>query len=153
MRAMNESFVVVHDALDHTSTKEGEFQSLQTRLEEREGHIRQLEVLKGNQAVEISKLKEEVKKLEGELKNRDQGMETLMAEMADIVHQVMHWEAEAIAAKDLLKEVKFTKGLDIAKAVDEALAKFKNSDEFNALLKKDHDASFDAGVEVVFYNI
>ena len=41
----------------------------------------------------------------------------------------------------------------IANAVDEALAKFKNSDKFVALLKKDHDVDFDAGVEAIFYNI
>ena len=40
--------------------------------------------------MEISKLKEEVKKLEGKLRNRDQGMETLMAEKADLVNQVMN---------------------------------------------------------------
>ena len=44
----------------------------------------------GNQLVEISKLKEEVKRLEGELKSHDQGMETLMAERVDLVRQVMH---------------------------------------------------------------
>ena len=55
---MNESFISVHDAL-------------QTRLEEWESHITRLEVLKGNQAVEISKLKEEVKRLEGELRSHD----------------------------------------------------------------------------------
>ena len=70
---MNESFVSVHEALDRASTREGEFQSLQTRLEEREreSHIRQLEVFEGNQVVEISKLKKEVKRLEGELKSRN----------------------------------------------------------------------------------
>ena len=82
---MNESFVSVHEALNHTSTREREFQSFQTRLEEKESHIRQLEVLEGNQAVEISKLKEEVKRLEGELKSHDQGMETLMAETVVLV--------------------------------------------------------------------
>ena len=54
-----------------------------------EGHTRQLEVLKGNQIVEISKLKEEVKRLEDELRSRDQGMEAMMAKMADFVDQVM----------------------------------------------------------------
>ena len=83
---MNKSFVSVHEAFDPALIREGEFQSLQSRLEEREGHIRQLEKLKGNQAIEISKLKEEVKRLEGELKSRDQGMETLMAERAGIVN-------------------------------------------------------------------
>ena len=107
-------------------------------MEERKSHIRQLEKLEGNQAVEISKLKEDVKRLEGELKRRDQGMETLMAERADLINQVMNWEVEAIAAKDFLKEVEVTRGLDITNEINEALAKFKNSDEFVALLKKDH---------------
>ena len=62
----------------------------QTRLEERESHIRQLEILEGNQVVEISKLKEEIKRLEGELKSPDQGMETLMVERVDLICQVMH---------------------------------------------------------------
>ena len=91
--------------------------------------------------MEISKLNEDVKRLKGELKNRDQGMETLMAEKEDLVRQVMNWEVE------------FTRGLDIAKAVDKALAKFKNSNEFIALLKKDHDTKFDVRVEAIFYNI
>ena len=153
MGAMNELFVSVHEALNRASIRDGEFQSLQTRLEEREGHISQLETLEGSQAMEISKLKEEVKRLESELKGHDQGMKTLMAERADLVNQVMNWEAEVIAAKDFLKEAELTRGLDIANEVDESLTKFKNSDEFTALLKKDHDAGFDAGVELIFYNI
>ena len=88
--------------------------------------------------MEISKLKEEVKRLEGELRSRDQGMETLMVEMADLVDQVMNWEVEAIATRDSLNEVKLSRGIDIANAIDEALAKFKSSDESTALLKKDH---------------
>ena len=40
--------------------------------------------------MEISKLKEEVKRVEGELKSHNQGMETLMVERADLIHQVMH---------------------------------------------------------------
>ena len=37
--------------------------------------------------------------------------------------------------------------MDIANVVNEALAKFKNSDEFATILKKDHDAGFDTRVE------
>ena len=48
MGVMNQSFILVHEALDHALTREGEFQSFQTRLKEREGHIGQLEVLEGN---------------------------------------------------------------------------------------------------------
>ena len=122
-------------------------------MEERESHIGQLEILEGNQAVEISKLKEEVKRLKSELRSRDQGMETLMAEKADLVNQVMNWEAEAIASKNSLKETELKKGLNIANTVYEALTKFKSSDEFAVLLKKDHDTRFDARVEAIFYNI
>ena len=60
---MNESFISVHNDLDRASIREGEIQSLQTRLEEKEGHIRKLVVLEGNQLVEISNLKKEVKRL------------------------------------------------------------------------------------------
>ena len=62
----------------------------------------------------------------------------------------MHWEAKAIAAKDFLKEAESTKGLDIANMVDKALAKFKNSNEFATLLKKDHDTRFDARWRLFF---
>ena len=44
-----------------------------------------------------------------------------------------------IATKDFLKEAELTRGLDISNAINEALVKFKNSNEFVALLKKDHD--------------
>ena len=92
MGAMNESFVSMHDALDYASIREGELQSFQIRLEERDSHIKQLKVLERNQAVEISKLKEEVKRLKDELRSRNQGIEALMAEKADLVDQVMSWE-------------------------------------------------------------
>ena len=39
--------------------------------------------------MEISKLKEEVKRLEGELKSSDQGMEALMAERVDLIDHIM----------------------------------------------------------------
>ena len=65
MGAMIESFVLVHEALDRASTREGEFQSLQTRLEKMEGHIRQLEVLKGNLIMEISKLRRRSRRSRG----------------------------------------------------------------------------------------
>ena len=64
-----------------------------------------MEVFEGNQAVEISKLKEKVKRLDGELKSCNQGIETLMVEMADLIHQVMHWEAEALAPRISLKRL------------------------------------------------
>ena len=86
---MNVSFVSVHDALDRASIMEKELQSLQIRMEEKESHIKRLEVLEGNQAVEISRLKNEVKRLEDELRSRDQGIEALMMEKDDLVVQVM----------------------------------------------------------------
>ena len=45
---MNESFILVHNAFDHALIREEELLSLQTRLEERESHIKHFEVLEGN---------------------------------------------------------------------------------------------------------
>ena len=59
----------MHDALDRAVVKEVELLFLQMRLKERESHIKRSEVLEGNQATEDSKLKEEVKRLEGELRS------------------------------------------------------------------------------------
>ena len=47
--------------------------------------------------------------------------------------------------KDFLKEAEFTRDVDIANAVDTTLTKFKSSDKFTALLKKDNDVGFDEG--------
>ena len=58
-----------------------------------------------------------------------------------------------ITAKDSLKEAKLLRGVDIANVVDEAMAKFKSSNEFVSLLKKDDDIGFDTGVDAISYNI
>ena len=76
-----------------------------------------------------------------------------MGERANLVDQVMSWEAEAIIASDSLKEAELSRNEDIVNMVDEALGKFNSSDEFAAFLKKDHDTGFDAKVEAIFYNI
>ena len=65
----------------------------------------------------------------------------------------MNWEAEAIAARDSLKEAELSRCVVIANTVDEALVKFKSLDEFDALLKKDHYTRFDNRLEANFYNI
>ena len=82
-------------------------------------------MLEGNQVAEVSKLKEEIKRLESELRSRDQGIEALMAERANLIDQVMSLEAEAITARDSLKEAELSRRKDIANTVDEALTKFK----------------------------
>ena len=65
----------------------------------------------------------------------------------------MSWEVEATPARDSLKVAELSRSKDIANVVDETLAKFKSSEEFTALLKKDHDTGFDAEVEAIFYKI
>ena len=107
-------------------------------------------MLEGNQVVEISRLKDDVKRLNDELRSDDQGIEALRMEKADLDDQVISWEVKATTARDSVKEAELSRGEDIANAVDEALAKFKSSDEFAALLKKDHDTRFDTVVEAIF---
>ena len=49
-----------------------------------------------------------------------------------------------------MKEAEFTKGLAIANATDEAVAKFKGSEQFTNLLKKEYEAGHVVGVEDIF---
>ena len=65
----------------------------------------------------------------------------------------MSWEAEAIIARDSFKEAELSRSEDIVNTVDETLAKFKSSDKFSNLLKKDYETGFNAGVDTIFYNI
>lgn len=44
---------------------------------------------------EVKRLKGKVRRLEDDVRSYDQGMQTLMVERADLINQVMHWEAEA----------------------------------------------------------
>ena len=61
-------------------------------------------MLEGNQAVEISKLKDDVKTLNDELRSDDQGIEALRTEKADLINQVMSWEVKATTARHSVKE-------------------------------------------------
>ena len=76
-----------------------------------------------------------------------------MEKTTDLIDQVMSLEAAVIIARDSLKETKLSRSEDIANVVDDALVKFKSSEEFIALFKKDHDTRFNVGVEANFYNI
>ena len=55
--------------------------------------------------------------------------------------------------KESLKEAEFMKDLKVASAVAEAVVKFKESEEFTALLKKDYHNDYNVGVVEIFYNI
>ena len=54
---------------------------------------------------------------------------------------------------ELLKEAKLMRDVEVANAVAEVVVKFKESEEFTALLKKDYHNGYDVGVVEIFYNI
>ena len=58
-----------------------------------------------------------------------------------------------MSAKESLKEAKFMRDIEVASAVTEAVVKFKESEEFIALLKKDYHNGYDVRVVEIFYNI
>ena len=58
-----------------------------------------------------------------------------------------------MSAKESLKEAEFIRDAEVASAIAEVLVKFKESDEFSALLKKKYHNSYDVGVVEIFYNI
>ena len=55
--------------------------------------------------------------------------------------------------KELLKEAEFMRDVELASTVAKAIIKFKGSEEFTALLKKDYHNGYDVGVVEIFYNI
>ena len=110
-------------------------------------------MLEGTQAVKISWLKEKVSQLEDELKGRDKNIQALTSERVDLIEQVQTREVEALSTKELLKEAKFMKDVEVARTIAEAVVKFKESKEFTALLKKDYHNGYNVGVVEIFYNI
>ena len=140
---MKESFISMFDSPDQSAVREGELQSLQLKLKENKDLINRLEMLEGTQAVEISWLKERVGKLEDELKGRDKKIKVLTSEKVDLIVQVHTQEAEALSARELLKEIELMRDVEVASVIAEAIVKFKESEEFTALLKKDYHNGYD----------
>ena len=87
------------------------------------------------------------------MRGRDQNIEALASERANLIEQVQTQEVEALSAKESFKEAKFTRDVEVASAVAEAIVKFKVSKEFITLLKKDYHNGYDVGVVEIFYNI
>ena len=110
-------------------------------------------MLEGTQAVGISQLKERVSKLDDELKGCDKKIEALTSERVDLIRHVQTREAEVLSARELLKEVEFMRDVEVARAVAEAVVKFKESEEFTTLLKKDYHNDYNVKVMEIFYNI
>ena len=106
---------------------------------------------------ELSKLKKEDKKLEDGLRSRNEIIETLVSDKADLTKKVMNFEAKAWAIEEYLKEVELARDDEIARVVEATVVKFKHSEEFVVLIKEKYDAGHDTGddvgVEEIFYNI
>ena len=151
--SMNELFILLFDSLDQSGIREGELQSLQLMWKKNKDLINQLEKLERTQEVEISQLKEKVSKLEDELKSRDKKIKALTLERANLIGQVQTQEAVALSARELLKEAKFMRDIEVASMVAKVAIKFKESKELTALLKKDYHNGYDVGVMEIFYNI
>ena len=88
------------------------------------------DLIKCMETIEIAQA-EELSRLRQELSNRDK---------ADLVEEVANFEAKAWAAEDYLWETVFARDSDIEKATEEEVVKFKDSEEFAALLEKKYEA-------------
>ena len=58
-----------------------------------------------------------------------------------------------MSIKESLKEAEFMRDAMVASAVAEVVVKFKESEEFNALFKKDYHNVYDVRMVEIFYNI
>ena len=116
-----------------------------------------MEAIEVAQAEDLSRLREENKKLKDGLRSRDERIKALVSDNVDLIEKVANFEAKAWVAEEYLKEAELARDDEIARAAEEAMVKFKHSEEFVALLKKEHDAGYDVGydvsVEEIFFNI
>ena len=128
-----------------------------TKLKENEELFKQTEAIEAAQVEELSRLREEKEKLEGELRSCHKRVETLANDNTILTSKVTTLESRARAAEEQLKEVEFERDAKIEKAANEAIAKFKQSEEFAALLEVERDAGrdagYDEGIEEIFFNI
>ena len=62
-------------------------------------------------------------------------------------------EATAQANKERVAQEEFTRDALTRKAVEQVVGKFKQSEEYPTILDTQHDASYDLGVEEIFFNI
>ena len=110
---------------------------------------------------EHTRLRKENGKLEGKLRGHQERLETLTIDNAILTGKVSTFEAKAWAAEERLKEVEFARDVDVGEAGEEAMAKFRRSEEFFVFLKAEHDVGYatgydtgyDTGVEEIFFNI
>ena len=153
MAAMNKSYMSMYDTIDQATITKGQLQSTLLKLKENEDLIKRMEAIKVAQVEELFRLRKENKKLKGELRSRDKRIETLGSNTADLIDKVMNVEARAWAIEEYLKEAELARDDEIARAAEEAVVTFKQSEEFVALLKKEHDEGYDIDIEEIFFNI
>ena len=103
--------------------------------------------------MDIFQLKERISKREDELKGCRERIEALIIDRANLIEQVATREVEALSARELLKEAECMRDVEVASVVAKAVVKFKESEGFTALLKKDYHNGYDVGVMEIFYNI
>ena len=77
----------------------------------------------------------------------------MTTERADLIRQILTREVEALSTRESLKDAEFMKDVEVASVVAEAIVKFKESEGFTVLLKKDYHNGYDVQVMKIFYNI
>ena len=72
----------MYDTIDQATITEGQFQSTLLKLKENEDLIKRMEAIEVAQVEELSRLREENKKLEGELRSHGEKIEALSCDNA-----------------------------------------------------------------------
>ena len=151
---MNDSYLAMYDIIDQARITKGQLESTLLRLKENKDLIKRIKATEIAQADELSKLREE-------LSGRDRRIKALLNDKANLVDEVVNLEAKAWATEEYLREAMLVRDAEFAEAADEAskkaVVKFKDSEEFAALLEEKyeagHDTGYDVGVVDIFYNI
>ena len=88
MTAMNESYLSMYDITDQAKIMEGQLQSTLLKLKENEDLIKRIKTIEIVEAEELSRLREELSSL-------DEHIKALVNDKADLVEEVVNFEAKA----------------------------------------------------------
>ena len=88
----------MYETINQAIITKGQLQSTLSKLKENEDLIKRMEAIEVAQVEELSRLREENRKLEGKLRSRDERIETLVIDNVDLTDKVANFEVRALAA-------------------------------------------------------
>ena len=112
-----------------------------------------MESIKASQVEEFTKIRDKNEELKGKLQDCQTDLKAFANDNTALNDKVSVLEARVQAAKERVAQEEFSRDEFIREAVEQAVEKFKQFEEYATILATQYDTSNDLGVEETFFNI